>query len=144
VVALLLPFAGAALAALPTPATWPAGDSLGGFVGDLLLSRGALASALDPWILAAVAGLLATAGFANALGLSAAEWRALGRAAAWTLGGAGRGLHSLAGKPGLIAQALVGLNLRRAEAHADSADRPMPRLGGAPAMPGSGAGSGRL
>ena len=134
VVAPLLPLAGAALAALPTPASWPAGDSLGGFVGALLLSRGALASALDPWILATAAGLLATAGFAYALGLSAAEWRALGRAAVWTLGGAGRGLYRLARKPALIARALGGLNLRRAEAHADSEDRREPRLRGAPAI----------
>jgi len=109
-VALLLPFAAAALAALPTPASWPAGDNLGGFVGVLLLSWASFAMALDSWILAAVAGLLATAGFAYALGLSAAEWRALGRAASWTLGGAGRGLYGLARKPGRLAQALAGLS----------------------------------
>ena len=36
VVALLLPLASVALAALPTPASWPAGGSLGGFLGALL------------------------------------------------------------------------------------------------------------
>ena len=79
--------------------SWPAGDSLGGFLGDLLLSRlGARQRTLDPWILASAAGLLATAGFAFALGSSIAdEWRALGRAAYWTLGGAGRGLRARAG-----------------------------------------------
>ena len=138
VVTPLLPLAGAALAALPTPASWPAGDSLGGFVGALLLSRGALASALEPWMLAAAAALLAAAGFAYALGLSAVEWRALGRAAVWTLGGAGRGLYGLARKPTLAAWALKnlnfgGLNSRRAEARAGSEGRHEPRLRGAPA-----------
>ena len=139
VVAPLLPLAGAALAALPTPASWPAGDSLGGFVGALLLSRGALASALEPWMLAAAAALLAAAGFAYALGLSAVEWGALGRAAVWTLGGAGRGLYGLARKPTLAAWALKnlnfgGLNSRRAEARAGSEGRHEPRLRGAPAI----------
>ena len=133
-VALLLPLAGAALAALPTPASWPAGDSLGGFVGVLLLSWATFAMALDSWILAAVAGLLATAGFAYAFGLSAAEWRALGRAASWILGGAGRGLYGLARKPGLLAQALAGLSLRRAAGHGGSEDRSVPRLDGGPAI----------
>jgi S-DNA-T family DNA segregation ATPase FtsK/SpoIIIE len=128
VVALLLPLASAALAALPTPASWPAGDSLGGFLGAVLLSRGALASALDPWMLAAAAGFLATAGLAYALGLSAAEWRALGRAGAWTLGGAGRGLYNLARRPALFARTIGGLNLRRAGADTDSGDRREPRL----------------
>ena len=68
--------AGAGGAALRARAGGPAGDSVGGFVGVLLLSWAGLAMALDSWILAAVAGLLATAGFAYALGLSAAEWRA--------------------------------------------------------------------
>ena len=141
-VALLLPLAGAALAALPTPASWPAGDSLGGFVGVLLLSWATLAMALDSWIFAGVAGLLATAGFAYALGLSAAEWRALGRAASWTLGGAGRGLYGLARKPGLLAQAILGLSFRRAEGHdgpeGGTEDRTVPRLGGAPASSSAG------
>ena len=143
VVVPLLPLAGTALAALPTPASWPAGDSLGGFVGALLLSRGALASTFDPWILATAAGLLAAAGFAYALGLSAAEWRTLGRAAVWTLGGAGRGLYGLARKPALAIRALESLNfgaryLRRTGAGTESADRREPRLRGAPAVADSG------
>ncbi len=142
VVALLLPFAGAALAALPTPANWPAGDSLGGFVGALLLSRGSLASALDPWIFGAAAGLLAGAGFAYALGLSAAEWRALGRAVAWTLGGAGRGLHGLLRKPAWVARALesmVSMSMDwKPESNANSEGRRVPRLRGAPAIADSG------
>ena len=137
-VALLLPLASAALAALPTPAGWPVGDSLGGFLGALLLSRGALASALDPSMLAVVAGLLATVGFAYALGLSATEWRALGRAAAWTLGGAGRGLYKLARRPGLGAWVLEGLNLRRAEADTASEGRREPRLHAALTIAGAG------
>ncbi len=150
VVALLLPLAGATLAALPTPASWPAGDSLGGFLGALLLSRSALASSLDPWMLATAAGLLATGGFAYALGLSADEWRALGRAAFWTLGGAGRGLRSLARKPASLVRAFEKLSLRwpgrwpgrraerraerRAGANADLGGRHEPRLRGAPAI----------
>jgi len=139
VVVLLLPFAGVALAALPTPANWPAGDSLGGFMGALLLSRGALASALDPWVLAAAAGLLAGTGFAYALGLSAAEWRTLGRAAAWTLGGAGRGLHGLARKPALLARTFESIfsrwTERRSGENTNMEGRRVPRLRGAPAIP---------
>jgi len=138
VVALLLPLAGATLAALPTPASWPAGDSLGGFLGALLLSRSALASTLDPWMLATAAGLLATGGFAYALGLSADEWRALGRATFWTLGGAGRGLRSLARGPASLVRAIENLSLRRAGkragANADLGGRHEPRLRGAPAI----------
>jgi S-DNA-T family DNA segregation ATPase FtsK/SpoIIIE len=138
VVALLLPLAGATLAALPTPASWPAGDSLGGFLGALLLSRSALATALDPWMLATAAGLLATGGFAYALGLSADEWRALGRAAFWTLGGAGRGLRSLARGPASLVRAFEKLSLRlvgrRAGANTDLGGRHEPRLRGAAAI----------
>jgi S-DNA-T family DNA segregation ATPase FtsK/SpoIIIE len=134
VVALLLPLAGATLAALPTPASWPAGDSLGGFLGALLLSRSALATALDPWVLATAAGLLATGGFAYALGLSADEWRGLGRAAFWTLGGAGRGLRSLARRPASLVRAFEKLSLRRAGANTDLGDRRERRLRNAPAI----------
>ena len=134
VVALLLPLAGATLAALPTPASWSAGDSLGGFLGALLLSRTALASALDPWMLATAAGLLATAGFAYALGFSADEWRALGRAALWALGGAGRGLRSLARRPASLARAFENFFLRRASTNTDLGDRRERRLRTAPAI----------
>ncbi len=136
VVALLLPLAATTLAALPTPASWPAGDSLGGFLGALLLSRSALASTLDPWMLAGAAGLLAALGFAFALGLNREEWRTLGRAAAWTLGGAGRSLYGLARRPASIARALGNLHLRWTGGNVDSDTRREPRLHGAAAIAG--------
>ncbi len=95
-VPVLLPFAGAALAALPKPASWPLGDGLGGVLGALLLGRSVHVSALEPWLLAGAAALIACACFCYALGLERAEWRAAGRALAWSLGGAGRGLSNFA------------------------------------------------
>lgn len=100
VLPLVLLSATMALAMLPTPETWPLGDGLGGFTGSLLLGETALLSGsalggFAPGIAATVAGLLSVAGFCYALGLSREEWhRALHRAA-WTLGGAGRGLNKL-------------------------------------------------
>ena len=106
----LLLLAGAALAAVPTPPTWPVGDSLGGFTGTLLLGRGALLSALEPNILAWVAAALALGCFYYVLGLTRAEWRAAGRAVAWSLNGVGHGLSGLAQRP---AQAVRGAGGRR-------------------------------
>ncbi|RMF41751.1 MAG: DNA translocase FtsK, partial [Alphaproteobacteria bacterium] len=72
-----------ALAAVPTPANWPLGTGLGGFVGTLLLARAVLASGLRPELIALAAGIGAVAGLLYAMALRGAEWRTLARAAAW-------------------------------------------------------------
>ncbi len=92
-IALLL--AATALAGLPAPATWPVGDSLGGFAGALVLGQAALIAGLAPWLTASAAALLAVVGFCIALGFSREEWRTGARAAAWAFGGASRSLSKL-------------------------------------------------
>ena len=125
----LLLLTGTALAAVPTPPTWPVGDSLGGFTGALLLGRGALLSALDPGTLAWVAAALALGCFFYVLGFTRAEWRAAGRAVAWTLNGAGRGLSDLARRPAQAARSLGGATGERS---ADQHREPRPRAPLAP------------
>ena len=120
----LLLLAAAALAALPAPPTWSVGDSLGGFTGTLLLARGALWSALDPGALAWAAAALALGCFYYVLGLTRAEWRAAGRAVAWSLNGAGRGLSGLARRP---AEAARSLRSAAGERFAGGHREPRPR-----------------
>src|SRR3546814_11841495 len=83
-----------ALESLPRPESWPLDNKLGGFVGDLLLWRSGDLTGLPLWLLALVALPLGLAALFFALGLTAAEWRALRSGAAWLFGGARRGLAS--------------------------------------------------
>jgi S-DNA-T family DNA segregation ATPase FtsK/SpoIIIE len=92
--------AAVAIAPLPAPDAWSGQASLGGAMGAILLGRAADAlmmtvGQVEHGTIAAVAGVLALAALATALGLSGAEWRqgaaavahaiAAGAGAAWRL-----------------------------------------------------------
>jgi S-DNA-T family DNA segregation ATPase FtsK/SpoIIIE len=76
----------AALAAWPTPDTWPLASGLGGMAGKILLGAamghlGRLGLPTDALTMAALGGLLTLVSGVAALGFSASEWRGLyGRA----------------------------------------------------------------
>ncbi|MCH7929609.1 MAG: DNA translocase FtsK 4TM domain-containing protein [Proteobacteria bacterium] len=83
--AALLPFglaaAAAALAALPWHESWPLATGLGGAIGMVIFERAIAELApfgVTPLAFAASAALVALAALVPALGLSLAEWRALG------------------------------------------------------------------
>ena len=94
----LLVFA-TALAALPTPESWPLSNGLGGFAGALLLGEVSLVTGVASRIIAAGALGIGLIGFLYALGLSRRDWSMGGRAAAWLTGHAGRGLNIVLRRP---------------------------------------------
>ena len=127
--------AGLALSALPTPATWPVGDSLGGVLGTLLLGHGVRLVTLEAWILAALAAALSAGMLVYILGIAREDLRALRRALSWTLGqtgGLGRtgsGLYAFARR-----QAQAAMALRAALRERGQRMRREPRLGRAAAL----------
>ncbi|MDJ0943433.1 MAG: DNA translocase FtsK 4TM domain-containing protein [Kiloniellales bacterium] len=70
-------FAGAALAALPKPGSWPLESSLGGALGQMLLERLAAFPSVEPWMAATGSAGLAGLLLLYTLGLSAGEWQGL-------------------------------------------------------------------
>ena len=115
----LLMLAGALLAAVPAPESWPLGDGLGGFAGALVLAQASLLTGLAPWMLALAAGGLGVVALSYALGISRAGWRE----ALWALGRGlavlGRGLLWLTLRIYAVARVLLvlprgrGAGLRR-------------------------------
>ncbi len=70
-------FAGAALAALPKPGSWPLESSLGGALGQMLLQWLTGFPSVQPWMAAIGCAGLAGLLMLYALGLSSGEWQGL-------------------------------------------------------------------
>ncbi len=70
-------FAGAALAALSKPGSWPLESSLGGALGQMLLERLTTFPSVEPWMAAIGSAGLAGLLLLYALGLSSGEWQGL-------------------------------------------------------------------
>jgi len=126
----LLPFAllalSVALAALPTPASWPFRAGLGGVVGFVALGESARAIqemglGVDAFALAAASAVVAAALLALASGITFPEWAAMGRGALYGARAARRAVLR-------AADLLARLDSRRAE----QKERAAPSLEGVP------------
>ena len=96
---LTLLMAAIAFATTTVPTAWPLESGLGGITGDILLAD--LADLLGPIIgtprkIGWVAGGLGAVALVTAMGLSAAEWRSIGRGFWWCGAGCIDGLRTLA------------------------------------------------
>ncbi len=121
--------AAAALAALPSPESWPLATGLGGAMGMVIFERAIAALApfgVNHLMLAASAAVLGLAALLPTLGLSVGEWRALRRGMLWPVAlplRLARGIAARAGDDSDAGRRRVPQLQRRARA---GDHRPMP------------------
>ncbi|MEM7225085.1 MAG: DNA translocase FtsK 4TM domain-containing protein [Pseudomonadota bacterium] len=122
-----LGLASLSLAPLARPTSWPIAASLGGASGELMLGHLAGATALDPQLLAAGAGVLALFGLLYCLGLTGREWLVMGDALRRGTIGLTGGFRTLFRLPGRLGQ-LVQRRRARVDAveDEDEADEAIP------------------